>query len=181
MNYPCDKKILLRLCLIAGLIIFCVIYPSDDDSTSTDSSSSSEADLPARKWSLPSLESDLEAPSEASAARSEESVPTSSSSTSEAKPWKYGIPNLESESSWVSGTPSIESQKINAERQRWWKLISQADRKALVAQSPREKQLFEEQAQKLREEFEAIENARPARQEEEEEEEEDLDEPESKG
>lgn len=172
MNYLYDKKTVLRLCALACLSIGCAVYPSEV-SLSTDSTSSASAtDASPKRWSLPSLESVSDLASETAALPSkqleESSVSTGSSSSSSGLKRlladnNQGLESVHEESSWMSGTPSLESLAINRDRQEWWRYISDADRKAYQAKDPETQQKFRDIAQILRNHVETIENSRAER------------------
>lgn len=92
--------------------------------------------------------------------------PSDGSTSDDSFSKQLSLPSLESaheDSSWMSGTPSIESLAINKEGQEWWKYISDADRKAYQAEDPETQQRFRDIAQILRNHVETIEESRAAR------------------
>lgn len=80
-----------------------------------------------------------------------ESAPSLSASNSSYIP---SLESVHSSDSWVSGTPSFETQKSNAKKRLWWNRILYLDNAAYTAQDPEKKIDFQREAQKLRDEFE---------------------------
>lgn len=67
------------------------------------------------------------------------------------------VPSLESvhsSSSWISGTPSLTTQKSNAQKREQWKKILALDNAAYHAQDPEKKKALQREAQSLRNKFE---------------------------